>query len=138
LTSNLTITATYELALAPVASFIFSPAEPIVAETVTFNASASNDPDGTIVSYVWDFGDGDSDNGAMVEHAYTTVGTYNVTLTVSDNDELTRTITKTITVKEAPPSDIPSEIYLIAIGLIAIIIIAIVVYYLKIMKQKPT
>jgi len=105
---------------------------------VTFNASASLDPDGTIVSYVWDFGDGDSDNGAMVEHAYTTVGTYNVTLTVSDNDELTRTITKTITVKEAPPSDIPSEIYLIAIGLIAIIIIAIVVYYLKIMKQKPT
>jgi PKD repeat protein len=137
LTSNKTITATYELALTPVASFMFSPVEPIVAETVTFNASASADSDGTIVSYAWDFGDGDSGSGAIVEHVYTAAGTYTVTLTVTDNDGLTHTITKTITAKETPPSGIPSELYLIAAGLIAIIIIAIVVYYLKIMRQKP-
>jgi len=137
LTSNKTITATYKLMLAPVASFIFSPAEPIVADTVTFNASASDDPDGTIVSYSWTFGDGDSDSGAIVEHAYTAAGNYTVTLTVTDNDGLTHTYTQVITVKEAPPSGIPLELYLIAAVVIVVIIVAIVVYYLKVMRQKP-
>ncbi len=134
---NTTITATYELTLAPVASFTFSPAEPIVDETVTFNASASYDPDGTIVSYSWDFGDGGSGSDAIMEHVYTAAGNYNVTLTVTDNDELTHTITKAITVKETPPPGIPLELYLIAAGVIGVIIIAIVVYYVKFMKQKP-
>jgi PKD repeat protein len=137
LSSNTTMTATYVKLVSPVASFTFSPTEPIVAETVTFDASASADSDGTIIGYAWDFGDGDSGSGEIVEHAYTTTGTYNVTLTVTDNDDLTHTITKTITIKEAPPSGIPLELYLIAAGLIGVIVIAIVVYYLKIMKQKP-
>ena len=118
---------------------------PIVTETATFNASASNDPGGTIVSYAWNFGDGTTETyvkdvnlTATATHAYEAAGTYNVTLTVTDNDDLTHTITKIVTVKEAPPSGPPLELYLIAAGLIAVIIIAIAVYYLKIMKQKPT
>ncbi|RLI46253.1 hypothetical protein DRO69_03470, partial [Candidatus Bathyarchaeota archaeon] len=145
LTSNTTITATYELALTPpVASFIFSPTEPIVGETVTFNASASADADGTIVSYSWDFGDGTTETyvkdvnlTAIATHAYEAAGDYNVTLTVTDDDGLTHTITKTITVKEAPPPGLPSWIYVIIIAVIAIIIIGTAVYYLKI-RQKPT
>jgi PKD repeat protein len=133
LTSNKTITATYELELDPTASFRFSPTEPIVAETVTFNASASNDPDGTIVSYFWDFGDGTNatETDPIATHTYTESETYTVTLTVTDDDELTDTITKSVTVKEAPPSGIPLEIYVAAAGVIAIIVIAIALYYLR-------
>jgi PKD repeat protein len=51
-----------------------------------FNASGSFDPDGTIVSYEWDFGDGCSDEGIFFEHIFLEHGTYMVTLTVIDDD----------------------------------------------------
>jgi PKD repeat protein len=54
----------------------------------TFDGSASFDPDGTIATYDWDFGDGNTDNGKIVEHTYTNDGTYNVTLTVTDDGDL--------------------------------------------------
>jgi PKD repeat protein len=139
LTANMTITATYELELIdPTASFTFSPTEPIVAETVAFNASDSNDPDGNIVSYFWDFGDGTNatETDPITTHTYTEPETYTVTLTVTDNDELTDTITKSVTIKKAPPSGIPLEIYVAAAGLIAIIVIAIAFYYLRKRGQK--
>ena len=53
---------------------------------VSFDASASYDPDGTIVSYVWNFGDGTATTGVTAEHVYTSEGEYPVTLTVTDND----------------------------------------------------
>ena len=52
---------------------------------VAFDGSGSSDPDGTILSYDWDFGDGASDSGAMVSHNYTVNGTYTAELTVTDN-----------------------------------------------------
>jgi len=136
LLSNETITAIYELVLAPVASFTFLPAEPTVGETVTFNASASNDPDGTIINYDWDFDwPYASDSGVIVEHAFTVARTYYVTLTVTDNDGLSYTVEKVITVKEAPPSGIPLELYLITVAVIAIIIIAIAFYYVRVKRR---
>jgi len=56
-----------------------------VGYTVYFNGSKSKDPDGTIESYQWDFGDGTTDSGVAVEHEYSESGQYNVTLTVRDN-----------------------------------------------------
>lgn len=53
--------------------------------TVTGDASGSNDSDGSITEYVWDFGDGTSATGSPVSHAYTTPGTYLTTLAVKDN-----------------------------------------------------
>lgn len=58
--------------------------------TVRFDASASTDPDGEIVNYFWDF-DGDRDfdlttDGPSASYEYTEAGTYNVTLTVEDDD----------------------------------------------------
>ncbi|WP_456487125.1 NosD domain-containing protein, partial [Candidatus Alkanophaga liquidiphilum] len=66
----------------PVASFTYSPKHPSVNQPVTFDASASYDPDGTIVSYEWDFGDGTTASGVVVTHAYSAAGSYTVTLTV--------------------------------------------------------
>ena len=53
--------------------------------TVIFDASQSRDPDGTIVQYLWDFGDGQAAEGALATHSYTSAGTYPVTLTVVDD-----------------------------------------------------
>jgi PKD repeat protein len=94
--------------LPPEASFTFSPASPEVNETVTFDASNSSDPDGTIVNYFWSFGDGTTENqtgGVTTIHSYTSEGSYNVTLTVTDNDQLTYTTTKSITVNPPPKED---------------------------------
>ena len=51
----------------------------------TFDGSGSFDPDGTIVSWAWDFGDGNTGSGPMVIHTFTTGGQRQVTLTVTDN-----------------------------------------------------
>jgi parallel beta-helix repeat protein len=84
----------------PVASFTFSPATPTVGDTVTFDASGSADPDGTIVLYEWDLGDGTSDGvtSPMITHAYATEGSYTVVLTVIDNGGLSDTAAKLIEV----------------------------------------
>ena len=84
----------------PVAAFTYSPAEPIINQTVTFNASASYAYFGSIVSYAWKFGDGatNTTSSNIVTHAYKAAGTYNVTLTVTDNHGLTKTAWKLITV----------------------------------------
>jgi outer membrane protein assembly factor BamB len=52
---------------------------------LTFDASGSYDPDGTIVAYHWDFGDGQESYEKIATHAYASPGTYTVTLEVTDN-----------------------------------------------------
>ncbi len=56
-----------------------------IGEVITFDAGASTDPDGALVDYRWDFGDGAQGDGQVVEYAYRGSGTYPVTLTVRDN-----------------------------------------------------
>ncbi|MCC6984234.1 MAG: PKD domain-containing protein [Bauldia sp.] len=56
-----------------------------IAETVAFSGLGSRDPDGTLIEYAWDFGDGASATGANVDHAYARSGTYTVRLTVTDD-----------------------------------------------------
>jgi uncharacterized repeat protein (TIGR01451 family) len=74
----------------------------LVNETVTFNGSGSYDPDGTIVSYEWYFGDGNvtTTTEAIITHAYATAGTYTVTLTVTDNEGATGTDAASVKIAE--------------------------------------
>jgi len=52
---------------------------------VTFDASASSDPDGSLVSYSWEFGDGGTATGVRVTHTFDGAGVYEVELTVKDD-----------------------------------------------------
>jgi PKD repeat protein len=72
----------------------------VAGATLTFNAGGSRDPDGTIVAYGWDFGDGQSATGVSVQHAYQASGTYIATLTVRDDKGATATDRATVTITE--------------------------------------
>jgi parallel beta-helix repeat protein len=72
----------------PTADFTYAPNEPLVNQTVLFNASTSTCIDGTIVRYKWDFGDGRTDTGPTVSHVYEIQGNYNVTLIVISNTQI--------------------------------------------------
>ncbi|RLE36802.1 hypothetical protein DRJ23_06845, partial [Candidatus Acetothermia bacterium] len=87
----------------PHAAFNFSPGAPLVGTLVAFNASASSDPDGSIVSYSWNFGDGQSGSGVTIQHAYSAPGTYTVRLTVTDDDGASDTATQQVVVQVATP-----------------------------------
>ncbi len=78
----------------PTASFTFSCSE----LTCDFNGSGSSDSDGSIVSYSWDFGDGENGFVAEPSHIYGSASTYSVTLTVTDNDDATDDETQSVTV----------------------------------------
>jgi streptogrisin C len=67
----------------PVASFTYSAS----GTWVDFDASGSYDPDGSIVSYAWDFGDGTTGSGVSTSHVFPYEGYFTVTLTVTDNTD---------------------------------------------------
>lgn len=74
--------------------------EAIVSETLHFDGSWSYDPDGYIVSYEWDFGDGTPiESGEIVSHAYDAPGIYTVTLIVTDNQGSTGDDMATVIIK---------------------------------------
>ena len=75
----------------PVAIFQFQPKSGSVPLEVCFDASLSYDPDGHIVSYDWEFGDGSAGQGINPCHTYTFRGNYIITLKVTDNDDLSDT-----------------------------------------------
>lgn len=74
-----------------------------VNSEIHFDGGSSEDPDGTINSYAWDFGDGNSDSGKTTEKSYSSAGTYTVSLTVSDNHGATDTTEITVQVVGLPP-----------------------------------
>jgi len=85
----------------PTADFYFTPDNPRAGESITFDGSDSFDFDGEVVAYEWDFdGDGKADaTGVTAETTFPTPGSYEVTLTITDNDGNTDAISYTIDVK---------------------------------------
>ncbi len=75
----------------------------------TFNGSTSTDTDGTILSYAWNFGDGQTGTGPTPAHVYATPGTYAITLTVTDDDGATGFASRSLVVTNgANPLPVPS------------------------------
>ncbi|MDN5214687.1 PKD domain-containing protein [Fulvivirgaceae bacterium BMA12] len=80
----------------PVATFVYFPNNPLENEEISFDASGSYDPDGTIVSYLWQFDDGKTGEGMEVKHSYANPDEYKVTLTITDNSGLQKTFSRVI------------------------------------------
>ncbi|MFE3845557.1 NosD domain-containing protein [Thermoplasmatota archaeon] len=89
------------------------PYDGLYHDSVQFDGSGSYDPDGTILSYEWDFGDGDYGTGMITNHIYDRVGIYTVILTVTDNDGSWNIDTTTVQITYEP---IPSVLILYPIG----------------------
>jgi PKD repeat protein len=84
----------------PTASFTYSPTDPTAGESVTFDASSSNDSDGSIETYRWDFdGDGTFDTtGELVEYTFEQTGSHDVSLAVTDDSGAQDVVSRTVTV----------------------------------------
>jgi uncharacterized repeat protein (TIGR02543 family) len=75
-----------------------TPTNGLVPLAVSFNGSNSNDPDGDVLTYAWNFGDGSTSSQVSPSHTYTSTGSYIAVLTVSDgefNDQASVTINVT-------------------------------------------
>ncbi len=107
-TASQVITVTPPENQSPTAAFNATPDSGQPPLNVMFNASESEDPDGTISSYDWDFGDGSAHgSGVAVVHTYTSSGSYQAILTVTDDTEEEDTVTHTIMVT-SPGNSIPT------------------------------
>ena len=109
---DFSITPPIEPPKPPVASFI-CPLNQSKDSEVTFDAGASFDEDGSIISYTFDFGDGSipvTQNSPVFTHSYSAYGTFPVSLTVTDNDGLSNSKSEDITIGLIlqNPVDIPT------------------------------
>jgi PKD repeat protein len=100
-TVTITTPGTAPVTTPPVAAFTSSTSN----LTASFNAGGSTAPSGTITGYSWNFGDGSaSGSGVTPTHTYATAGSYSVSLTVTDSNNVSDSVTKSVTVSNAAPA----------------------------------
>lgn len=87
----------------PTASFTATPASGPPPLSVTLDASASRDSDGSIRTYAWDLGNGSTGTGRTVDYTYEDSGAFEVSLTVTDDDGAQASATNEVVVN-VPPS----------------------------------
>jgi len=105
-----TSTITVNMNARPVANATATPTSGSAPLVVTLDGIGSNDPDGSIIAYAWNFGDGTTGSGATVSHTYNNPGTYTATLTVTDNAGASSTDTVTITASDPNVINAPSSL----------------------------
>lgn len=87
----------------PVAEFTATPSASPTGTVVELDGFASDDPDGVVTSYEWDFGDGQTATGRTVAHSYSAPGERTVSLKVTDNDGSTSRTEHVVTTTNRPP-----------------------------------
>jgi PKD repeat protein len=89
----------------PTANFVFSPSSPVVGQQIQFNGSQSQAAPGrSLVRFDWNFGDGETQTGGIVQKNYLAAGTFSVTLTVTDDTGSSGTTSRTVTVGSGAPT----------------------------------
>ena len=144
---NVTISQT-ELGIPPVVIIDIS-GNNSVNDIIYFDASKSYDPDGTILSYEWDFGDGKTGIGPNTSHSYSNPGEYTVTLIVTDNNGTiySKSIMINIAIKQEDMKSgeqwiiMPFNITMLIFGSIISVIVCIIVLFrhkitIKILRYK--
>jgi PGF-CTERM protein len=115
----------------PTVNFTASPTNPDVGQTVTFNASDSVDPDGTIDSYEWDLdGDGNFDDatGVEVTTSYSSSGNRQIGLRVNDTDGGTNTTSKVVSVGDTQTVSGGQPGFGAAVAVVALLALALFAY----------
>ena len=101
----------------PTAAFTSSVANLAVA----FDGSGSADPDGTVASYAWDFGDSTAvGSGSKPAHTYAAAGTYPVKLTVTDNQGASASVSHDVVVAAAPANQPPTAAFTSSVANLAV------------------
>ncbi|HEV2207408.1 MAG TPA: choice-of-anchor D domain-containing protein [Verrucomicrobiae bacterium] len=77
-------------------------------QSIQFSGTGSSDPDGTIATYQWDFGDGTTGTGSNPTHTYAVAGTYTVTLIVTDSQGSRNAATTTAAISGQPVAALSS------------------------------
>ncbi|MEW6070412.1 MAG: NosD domain-containing protein, partial [Candidatus Thermoplasmatota archaeon] len=90
-------------AIPPIANFTFLPSLPTAIDRIEFNGALSKDLDGAIACWLWSFGDSTNSTLQNPTHKYPKRGSYQVKLTVWDNDGANHTTTKTIIILNSQP-----------------------------------
>jgi PKD repeat protein len=132
-TSSITITET--ISIPPAAILTKSEETTIPGIIIIFDGSESYDYDGSIVNYLWDFGDGTTASGVSVEHAYDEPGTYAITLTVTDNDDLVSSTTSEIIIQTETTISL-AVLSGIGVGITALTALLLVILLIRGKKRK--
>ena len=101
---------------APAAVIAAAPTSGTVPLTVSFNGGSSSDPDGSIVSYLWNFGDGTTATGTTTSHTYSSAGSYVARLTVTDNQGASSSTTVTLQANANSIPAAPSSLTAVAVS----------------------
>jgi PKD repeat protein len=102
--SRATCSRTAQVAVnAPPTAKVNGPFGALVEKVLQFSSAGSNDPDGSIASYAWSFGDGVGSTDPSPTHAYATAGVFTVTLTVTDDKGATATASTSAEIRDLEP-----------------------------------
>ncbi|MDD5263263.1 MAG: PKD domain-containing protein [Candidatus Bipolaricaulis sp.] len=100
----------------PRAAFSFTPPTPAIQDPVYFS-DRSVDTDGSVIAWIWDFGDGRSSRDASPVHRFSVEGEYTVRLTVRDSDGLEATESRSVVVSPTPEIVPVDEVWAVVIGI---------------------